>query len=301
VWDYSLGPGDILSITIVDSPELSGKYRVTQDGYIVLPGVIEPVRANGVSARQLSEEIAVELKAAQLLREPAVNVFVEEYRSRTVTVLGAVSKPSVYPLTRPTTVLEVISLAGGLTPTAGATLTIIHTGSSAADNSAQIDRVSSKNDSSISIDLGRLMQGKDPSLNVEVHPGDTVSASTAPIVYVIGAVTKPGGYVLQDPGSGITILQALAMAAGLKSVAASGRSLVIRRPEGGLSRQEIRVDVQKLLAGKTEDQFLQANDILFVPESGMKRNLERIGRVAEESISGITIYGIGYRAAGLTH
>jgi polysaccharide biosynthesis/export protein len=301
VWDYSLGPGDILSITIIDSPELTGKYRVTQDGYIVLPGVSDPVRANGVSARELSEEIAIALKAAQLLQEPTVNVFLEEYHSKTVTVLGAVNKPSVYPLPRPTTVLEVLSLAGGLTPTAGATLTIIHKGSSATNDLAQTDREPSKSDSSISIDLGRLMQGKDPSLNVEVHPGETVSASTAPIVYVIGAVTKPGGYVLQDPGSGVTILQALALAAGLKSIAAGGRSLVIRRSEGGLNRQEIPVDVQKLLAGKTEDQFLQANDILFVPESGMKRNLERIGRVAEESISGITIYGVGYRAAGLTH
>jgi polysaccharide export outer membrane protein len=300
--DYPLGPGDILTIAIGDSPELSGKYRIGQEGYVVLPGVPTPIRADGVSVRQLSTDIARALKEAQLLRDPIVSVYVEEYHSQTVTVLGAVNKPSVYPLPKLTTVLEVLSLAGGLTPTAGNTLTIVHRELQAKSGLSQTDHEPSCCNSSIKIDLAKLMQGNDPSLNIEVHSGDIVSVSAVPIIYVVGAVTKPGGYTVQDPSFGITALQALAMAAGLKSVAASSRSMIIRRTATGQERGKISVDLEKLMAGKLEDPLLQPNDILFVPESGTKRNLQNIGEIAEQTISGITIYGVGYRAAGLpTH
>src|SRR5438876_491225 len=122
--DYTIGPGDILGITIGDMPDVSGKYRVTDKGYVVLPMLPTPVKAEGLTALGLSKSIGEALRAAELLREPVVSVYVEEVRSRTVLVLGAVQKPSAYPLDKPhVTVLEALSMAGGLLPHAGNTVT----------------------------------------------------------------------------------------------------------------------------------------------------------------------------------
>jgi polysaccharide export outer membrane protein len=288
--DYLLGPGDILTIMIADSPELSGRYRVGENGQLNLPSISTPIQAGGLTATEVSKRIAEALKASDLLRDPVVNVFLEEYHSRNVTVLGAVAKPSVYPLERPTTIVEVLSLAGGLIPQSGNTLTLVR-------NSSRSEGVTSAptGDSTVTIDLAKLMQGKDPSLNLEVRPGDVISVSPAPVIYVVGAVTKPGGFVLQDPGSGVTVLQALAMAGGLQSVAARSRTLLIRRPAGGKERQDVPINLDKLMAGKMGDQYLEANDILFVPESGSKKTAQVMARTAEQAIVGIATYGAGLR------
>ena len=287
--DYTIGPGDVMTITIGDSPEMSGKYRVSDSGDIALPLLPNPVKAEGLTPLGLSRAVAAALKKAELLRDPMVNVFVEEFHSRNVTVLGAVAKPSVYPLDRPTTLLEVISLAGGPTATAGNTVTVVRPSQSSdtKDPSAA--------ESTMNIDLAKLMEGKDPSLNILVQAGDSVSVSAAPIVYVVGAVTKPGGFVLPDPKSGMTILQAIAMAQGMTRVAAPKRSLIVRRPEEGAKSENIPVNIAQLMDGKSQDQKLHPNDILFIPESGMKKSLDKLGTVAMSAVNGMSIYGLGYR------
>ena len=120
--DYVLGQEDVITVTIGDAPELSGNYRITESGYITLPALSAPIKSMGLTVQQEAEAIAEALKNDKLLREPRVNVFVLEYHSRTVRVLGAVVKPSVYSLQGPTTLLEVLSLAGGLAATAGNTV-----------------------------------------------------------------------------------------------------------------------------------------------------------------------------------
>ena len=126
--DYTLGPNDVLYITVADSGEITGRYRVTDTGYLVLPGLSRPIKAQGLSVPELSKSIAEALEAAELMREPMVTVFVEQYHSQTVTVLGAVNKPSVYPLEKPTTLLEILSMAGGLKETAGSTVSLARKG-----------------------------------------------------------------------------------------------------------------------------------------------------------------------------
>jgi len=291
--DYLIGPEDVLMIAVANSPELSGKFRVSEAGYLALPGLPAPVKAEGYTDRELSRKIADALQAAELLRDPMVHVFVEEYHSRIVTVVGAVAKPSVYPLQKPTTLLEVLSVAGGLSPNAGSTAVLVRKDQpSRPGGPSDFDRPLPSNDSRLTIDLAKLMAGKDPSLNIEVRAGDVVSVAIAPLIYVVGAVVKPGGFVLQDPHSGITVLQALAMAQGLKSIAAGSRSLIVRRLENGSNRQEIPIDVSKLMAGKLGDQPLEPNDILFIPESGAKKALSRTGEVAVQMANGALMYGI---------
>jgi polysaccharide biosynthesis/export protein len=291
--DYRIGPEDVLAIAIANSPELSGKFRVSEAGYLALPGLPAPVKAEGCTERELSRRIADALQAAELLRDPMVHVFVEEYHSRTVTVVGAVAKPSVYPLQKPTTLLEVLSLAGGLLPTAGTTAVLVRKDQpSRAGGPSDLDRPLPGSDSTLTIDLAKLMVGKNPSVNVEVRAGDVVSVATAPLIYVVGAVVKPGGFVLQDPHSGITVLEALAMAQGLKPTAAGSRSLIVRRLGSGSNRQEIPINVSRLMAGKLGDQPLEPNDILFIPESGTKKALSKTGEVATQMVAGLAVYGI---------
>jgi polysaccharide export outer membrane protein len=298
--DYVIGPGDVLTVTIGDSPEMSGRYRVSDSGEITLPSVLEPIKAVGLTAPKLSTAVAAALKDADLLRNPVVNVFVEEYRSRNVTVLGAVNKPGVYGLDRPTTLLQALSLAGGLTPLAGNTITVMRPDQDSAGKGASQTGASLPSDRpTFKVDMSSLLEGKDPSLNFVLRAGDVVSVANAPVVYVIGAVVKPGGYVLQDPKSGITVLQALALAEGLQPIAAAKRSMVIRRSASATDRQEIPIDLAKLMTRKIQDQMLEANDILFVPESGMKKSLHQAGAVVVSGLNGIAIYGLGYRVAGL--
>ncbi len=289
--DYTIGTGDVLTIVVSYTPDIGGKVRVSEDGLIVAPGLPTPVKAAGLTPHALGDRIAEALKQGQIVRDPIVSVFVEEYHSRMVSVLGAVTKPSVYPLDHPVTILEAISLAGGLTPTAGGSLTLIRKG-----HDLPIGHI--KGDSTVAqIDLGKLMAGSDPALNLKVEAGDILTVSTAPVIYVVGAVTMPGGYVVEDPSSDMTVLQAIAKAQGFKPAAATNRCLIIRRSPDGQTRKEIPVDISEMMKGRGSDLDLQRNDILFVPESGMKKTMQTLAQAAIQGATGIAIYGAGYRLA----
>lgn len=290
--DYVVGPGDILSIAVTDAPEFSGKYRVSQSGLLELPGLPSAIVADGKTPSQLSKEMAQALIDAKLYREPVVNIYVDEYHSRTVTVVGAVTKPSVYPLEKRTTVLEVISQAGGLLPAAGNKLTIV-----SANAESGSDGTAAK--STKTLDLAKLVKGEEGISNVEVHDGDVISVSTAEVVYVVGAVQKPGGFVTPDQSSGITAMQAIAMAEGMTNIAAQSRAVIIRRSASGSLRENIPINLKGLMSGKTSDVKLEANDILFVPVSGGRQTVHAMGQAAMAAVNGIAIYGAGYRVAGI--
>jgi polysaccharide export outer membrane protein len=289
--DYHIGPEDVLAISVTDAPEFSGKFRVNQSGYLVMTSLPSPVKAEGLTPMELSTELRKALEDAKLYRDPTVNVFVEEYHSQSVTIVGAVSKPGLYPLQKRTTVIQAISEAG-LLPTTGNRVTLIsaNAGSSTAQNAGQATQ---------SFELGKLMTGKDLSVNVEVHDGDVINVATADVVYVVGAVTKPGGFVQQDRSAGTTALQAIALAEGMTSVASEHNGLIIRRNADGTARENIPIDLAKIMSGKQGDTPLQPNDILFVPVSGSKQTLHVMGQVGMAAVNGVAFYGLGYRVAAL--
>jgi polysaccharide biosynthesis/export protein len=289
--DYTIGPGDVLTIAVTYATEIGGKVRVSEDGFIIAPGLPKPVKAVGLTPAALGAQVKEELKQAQIVRDPIVSVFVEEFHSRTISVLGAVTNPLVYPLNRPTTVLEAISMAGGLLPTAGGQMTLIRKG-----HELPIGHI--KGDTTVlTIDLNKLMAGSDPSLNLKVEAGDVLTVPSAPVVYVVGAVNMPGGYVLEDPRSNFSVLQAIAKAQGTKPTAATNRAFIVRRSAEGQERQQIPVDLSALMKGKGSDLDLQRNDILFVPESGMKKTMQLLTAAAIQSATGVATYGLGYRLA----
>jgi polysaccharide export outer membrane protein len=289
--DYKIGSGDVLSITVADAPEFGGKFRVTDTGLIEIPVLPAQIRAEGRSSTDLAHAIRDALIEAKQLRDPHVNVYVEEFHGRTITVLGAVAKPAVYPIAKHTNVLEALSLAGGTLSNSGDTVTIVRGAASAEATGTTVGSVQI-------LRLSDLMSGRTASGAAEVKNGDVVSVSAAQLIYVVGAVTKPGGYTMADPASGVSVVQAVALAEGVKPVASS-HALIVRQSTSDRARVEIPVDLNQMVKGKTTDVLLAPNDILYVPTSATKKTFKVLGDVAMAAANGAAIYGVGYRAAGV--
>lgn len=289
--DYKIGPTDVLVVSVADAPEFGGKYRVSDSGMIELPGVPTPIRAENLSPMELAHSIREALLSAKQLRDPHVGVFVDEYHGRTITVLGAVAKPSVYPLSKKTNVLQALSLAGGPLPNSGNTVTIVRGPASAEATGTAVGSVQI-------LQMGDLLSGKELSTASEVKNGDVISVSSAQLIYVVGAVVKPGGYTMADPNSGVSVVQAVALAEGLNSVA-SHHGLILRQSTSDRARIEIPVDIGQMMTGKNTDVVLAPNDILYVPTSGAKQTLKVMGEIALAAANGAAVYGVGYRVAGI--
>lgn len=290
--EYTIGPGDVLTVSVADAPEFGGRFRVSGSGVIAIAGVSIAIDAEGKTPIELAHSIRLALIDAGQLRDPQVSVFVDEYRGRTITVLGAVNKPAVYPLERKSTVLDAVSMAGGALPGAGHTVTIVRGRASAESTGTEVGSVQI-------IDMSRLVEGGDMSANVQVQNGDVINVSAADVVYVVGAVVKPGGFVMSNPSAGVSVAQAVALAEGFKPTAASHHGLIIRESTSKTARQEIPVDIDQMLDGNKTDALLAPNDILYVPESGGKKTLKAMGDAARAAIEGIAIYGLGYRVGNI--
>jgi polysaccharide export outer membrane protein len=286
--EYKIGPGDILSVTVVDAPEFGGKVRVSDTGVIQIVGASSSIQAEGLTSMELSSAIRKTLIDSNQLRDPRVSVFVEEYHGSTITVLGFVTKPAVYSLNHHTSVLEAISLAGGTLPNGGSTVTVVRGSASAEATGLPVGSVQI-------INIASLTRGDMPDANIEVRNGDVVNVSPAEVVYVVGAVTKPGGFVMSNPSAGVSAVQAVALAEGLLPLAAGHRGLIVRQSTSQEGRREIVVDLDRIMAGKETDVLLAPNDILFVPQSGTKKTLKVLGDVAMATVNGLAIYGLGYR------
>lgn len=292
---YMVGIGDVVQVRVNNEDDVSGQYQVNPAGDIQLPLLSKPIHAAGESTFKLSQQIGEALKAQDILRYPEVTVFILRSMSHNVTILGEVSRPGVYPLEKPnTTLLEAVSMSGGLLATAGPTVTIAH---HAKTTDPTKDPTSTPATGYETIDVHKLMAGTDPALNVPVQPGDVITVSKAPIVYVVGDVVKPGAFEVPDGRKGMNILQALAMVGGTQSTAKLSKAVIVRQSDDGTKRQEIPVNLTKVMRGKANDPLLEANDILFVPQSGFKAGMQKTGTVAVQAASEVAGYGLGLRVA----
>jgi polysaccharide export outer membrane protein len=289
---YKIGTGDVLNIAVADASEFGGKFRVGDSGMIEIAGLPHSIHAEGLTTAELARAIRQALLDANQLRDPKVNVFIDEYRGRTITVLGAVSKPAVYPLQQRTTILEALSMAGGPLPGAGNTVTVVRGEASAEATNTVVGSV-------LIMDMSRILNGTDTAANMQVQNGDVISVAASQVVYVVGAVIKPGGFTLTNPASGMTVVQAVAMAEGFTRIAATNRGLIIRQSTSDSARREIPTDISKILSGQAADMLLAPNDILFIPESNGKKTLKAMYDVAMAAAQGAAIYGVGYRVAGI--
>jgi len=291
--EYAISPDDLLDITVFDVPEMSHSYRVRPGGTIVLPLIGQPIAAAGLSPDQLAADIAVRLKAAQLVSDPRVTVEVRESRVNAIAVTGAVKKPQIYPVFGSTTLLDVLAQAEGLADDAGG-IALVTRGVSAetTDGGPSSPRATNENVSEpIVVDLKRLMQTNDPRLNLALYPGDRVTIERAGVVYVVGAVNRPGGFVLTSEHEPMTVLKAIALAENLKPTAIANKAMIIRpKPASSGVQEQTPVKLKDILAGSAPDRPLTADEILFVPDSTTQRALRRAAEAAVQITTGVIIW-----------
>lgn len=296
--DLILGPGDVIQIQVANDADISGKYLISQSGDIRIPTIPNAIHATDLSTTQLSDRISKALVQAQILKDPVVSIFVDEYHSHTVTVVGQVQKPGIYPVEVNTTVLQAITEAGGLLTTAGSSVTVTRAKTGAQSNAGPGHVEPASDQSTVeTLTVADMVAGRNGAANTLVHAGDVVNVGTAPIVYVVGAVTRPGAFAIQSNNSEITVLQALALVEGVTSVASAKKAIIVRNSTDPKGRKEIPVNIPKMMSGKEPDQYLAANDILFIPESGLKKSLHRMGDVAIGAATEVAGYGSALRVA----
>jgi len=203
-----------------------------------------------------------------------------------------VEKPGLYYLKGPRNLIEVLSMAGGFGKKASSAAgrTVVITRKSGFQDLQVADGMHLRGPDQIEIDLNRLLYTRDPGLNIEMKPLDTVAVSKADVVYVTGAVKKPGGIVLDDRPT-VTVIQAISMAEGFSGTASRGGARILRTRQDG-SKIEIPVNLTKVMKGKAEDLTLAANDILYVPDSKKKVALSRAADVSVSTFSAWLIWGV---------
>jgi polysaccharide export outer membrane protein len=293
--DAPIGSGDLLHIDVFDVPELSRDVRVGDAGDISYPLIPAKIKAAGLTTFQLEEKLEQLLIENGLVSHPQVSVFVKEQTSQPVSIVGAVQRTMVYQVIRPTTLLEVLSAAGGITDDAGSVVIITrpaHTDTpktqtiSVTDNSDQDQQI-------ITIRLQDLLESGNAVFNVPVYGGDVVSVPRAGIVYVLGfGVSQPGGYVLQSHGEQVTVLKALALAHGLTTFAKADSAVIMRTNPATGNKDQIPVHIKAIENHKEDDAPMKSNDILYIPDS---RGLKVLARGTEAAIgigSGIAIYRV---------
>jgi len=288
--DYVLGPEDVIQVDVFDVKELSNLLvRVDNDGTIGLP-LIGRVRASGLNSQELKKQLEAEW-GKSYLENPQVSVFVKEFHAQRVAVIGAVEEPGLYDLSSPRTLIDMLSMAGGLSKKmsgyAGRYIYVTRKGGFADLLPAEGMRLLAPD--KLEVETRRLLYSGDTSLNVEIKAFDIVSVSKADIVYVAGSgVKKPAGFILEDRDK-VTVLQALAMAEGFSNNAMKHSAFVIRtQPDG--SRKRIPVDLGKVVKGQAPDIEMAANDMLYVPDSVEKAGLKRGLESAVGTISGLIIF-----------
>jgi len=266
-----ISAGDLLAVDVFDTPELSAKLRVSEKGDVDLP-VAGSVPVGGLTAEEAAASIEQLLRDDNILKHPHVEVFVQEYATQGVSILGEVKNPGVYPDLGSHSLLDFISVAGGITPTAGKAVTITH-----------------KNDPdhSVVVQLGNNGPDVAKRAAIAILPGDTIIVSRSGIVYVVGDLAKPGGFLIEN-NDRLTALQAIALAQGANKTAGLNNSRLIRKAPNG--PQETRVKLKNILAGKQSDLRLEDGDILFVPTSKSKVAAFQGMTYAISLATGIAIY-----------
>jgi polysaccharide export outer membrane protein len=257
--DYKIGPEDLLEISIFEEEKLNKTVRVSSQGNISLP-LLGILRVKGLTANELEKEIR-DLLAEKYFQDPHVSVFIKEYRSQRISVMGAVEKPGVIDVTGQKTVLDILPMAGGLKENAGPLLFLIRPPRPEEETSKE------KRDSFV-IDLEELLVKGDLTLNLRLTHSDVINIPVSGKIFVGGEVKNPGGFPMG--GKKMTIGQAITLAGGLKYEANGSETKIFRYSEKGTEREVLSVNVYAIQKGENEDPYLKENDIIIVPKSGVK-------------------------------
>lgn len=284
---YMLGPDDQISVHVLNVDEIKpDPIRIDMQGNINL-ALVGRIHAANLTVEQLENQIAARLKS--YLLHPTVFITITEYRSQPISILGAVNMPGVHQLQGHKNLFEVLSLASGLRPDAGDQIRITRRKEWGPIPLKDAVTDSTGEYSVASISVKSIMDASDPQENIEMKPHDVVSVPKASMVYVVGSVRRPGGFVLNERGT-ISVLQAVSLAEGLDRTASSHKAVILRSATANSPKKEVAIDLGKILAGKSSDLPLKANDILFVPNNIAKSIALRSAEAAIQMGTGMAIY-----------
>jgi len=274
-----IGVDDLIAVAVYDSPELTRTVRVSQEGQIRLPMLRRPIPAAGLMPRELEASIAEALSAEQILVDPVVTVTVVEYRSRPVSVAGAVKHPVTFQATGNVNLLDAITRADGLAPEAGSEILLTRV---AADGKITTEHIA----------VRALLEGDHPELNRRLLGGEEIRVPEAPRLYALGNIKNPGAFALKD-GKETSVLKLLALAGGLAPFSCK-QAYIYRLKPGVQDKEEISVPLNRIIARKSPDVALMADDIFYVPDDKGRRlsasALEKIVGFGAATTSGLLIW-----------
>lgn len=275
---YQLGPGDEVTLHVLDLEEVGDKpFRLDSNGEITVP-LAGRMQAAGITTRQLEAELTKRLQT--FLRAPQVVVSVTQFRSQPVSVLGAVNTPGVFQIEAGKTLYQALSLAGGVRPDAGAVIRITRRKREGPIPLPGAELDPSGEYTVAEVSVAWVMGARNPAGNITVRPDDVISVPVTEVVYVVGSVHKPGSFALGQNET-LSVLQAVAKAEGLDKEAAPKRARILRNVQHGAGQVEVAINVKAMLAGKAPDVALGPNDILFIPlASGLKNAASRATEIA---------------------
>jgi polysaccharide biosynthesis/export protein len=265
-----ISSGDLLEVGVYDTPELSGKLRVNESGEITIP-IAGAIRVSGMTAEEAAIAIEKKLRSTDVMKEPHVSVFISEYATQGVVVAGEVKNPGSYALLGSHGLLDMVTAAGGPTPTASRAVTISHKSDLEHPEIVILDTRP-----------GKIL----PS--VDIQPGDTIVISKVGVAYVVGDVGKPGAFPIES-NDRLTALQVLVLAGGANRLAAPDKAHLIRKTPTG--REEFTVPLKAILNGKVFDVPMEDGDILFVPSSVGKNFAFRSIEAAVALTTGLILSG----------
>ena len=276
----AVGPNDLIAVSVYDAPELSRTIRIGTDGMIRLPMLKQLIKAEGLFPADLETAIAKALREEQILVDPFVTVTIAEYHSRPISVSGAVKMPLVFQAEGPVSLLEAIARAQGLSENAGQEVLVSRSQPGPDGTDVTLTR---------RISVRNLINDADPAVNIKLTGGEEIRVPEVAKIYVVGNITKPGAYPVQD-GSDTTVLEMLALSEGLSQFA-SKNAFIYRREANG-SKNEIPVQLDKILQRKSPDVPLIANDILYIPDNRGKRAGMKALEAVIAAATGAGAYGL---------
>jgi polysaccharide export outer membrane protein len=323
--DYVIGAGDLVNVQVFDVPEMSRELRVSQTGTIGIPLVPVRLQIAGLTEIQTERKITEVLEANGLISHPEVSVTVKEKKSRPITIVGAVAHPQVYEADRQVTLIDVLAQAGGITADASDHVIVTRPERDQSQDAAQSQPASTTDSApalstasgapptaapaaatksaaeplppqippplvnTITVNLSQILEAGDMANNVVIQPGDVVTVPHAGIVYVLGAVSKPGGYTVTNDRAQLSTLKVLSLAGGLDKTAKSDRAVIVRKDATG-QQQQVDVDLKKIMKFESEDVQLRPSDILYVPRSAGRQAAIRAAELATAIGTGVLIY-----------
>jgi polysaccharide export outer membrane protein len=271
--NVKLGIGDLIEVTVFGVPDLATKIRVSGSGDVYFP-LIDYVHVADLTTDEAQELIQKRLEDGGFVRGPHVSIFVDESASQAITMVGEVARPGPYPAIGERRLFDLISAAGGLTDKAGRLVTIERRGDPGK---------------TINLQLSSNLT-EDTQDNVEVYPGDTIIVSRAGIIYVVGDVTHPSGFLIED--NSLSVLKALALAGGSTRTSALNKTKILRQTPNGV--QEIPVNLKKVLYAKAPDLPMVRGDILFIPGSSAKAAAYRTADAAVSISTSLAIVAVAH-------